>query len=1421
MDKILQAFKDIAEAIPTVDKLKAVFGESMDFQRVLALIYSDILEFIQRVYKFFRRRTWHLRFAIDWGLFERRFKSILAKLASHCDLLDKEATAIHFSEMKRMRDARQLDDEDFEQRRRQRMVHEVFRWLSAAEDSQEEHLHQLADKRQPGTCNWILENDHILSWTEDEIGNGLIWMTGIPGAGKSFLCSLLVENLELRQDQTSLYYFCGLKSSLPDSCSSVLRTLTVQVVRQNLDFAPHIHQAYLQKGSGHSSSAMKRMLKELFSFLCSTRIVLDGVDECDHSVQKELLTSLLELQKHAGEKCKILVSSRNEIHINKAMPCKTHIALDGKTNESLCLYIERNVEDLKLRFPNMELSLFQRVEQRLREKAKGMFLWVRLVATMLLHQSSEMDFENAIEQLPDGLEEAYGLILNRIDKLSPVLKDRAFKVLFWVCAAYRPVTIHDVADGLALRPGQTILSKKTRSQDMNRDILELCAPIIEKSSSGVLDLVHFSAKEYLVHPQSGPFVDVAQAHFSIGFSCIANLTSALTILPRFSDGTTELDHEKRIVQGGYGLQDYSHRFWAAHVKAYLENIPVLGSQAMILVEALKAFSHVKKNRSTTSVAPVPEKSSQRIASGFQELASFPELLSLVNHCLHFRSQLDEMAPSFESLNAQEQWQLQKDETFLSLIDCRLREVTERLLSTDSSKLPAHIGKDDFAMFVDRFGFLCRFHTCNYHSGSIDDRNVHEETHIVSFLCLECDFSRRGFRSRKDLEKHTKRYHMSMEDFEIPASLYSGDISSWGNNVFTSGKSLGAARTSRCWNEQGRKVLQGSFRQVLARLQSEVAAANNEGSWQNVMRSEGKEEADFSAETSLRQERSSTKLKEMQDKIEEQGYHSLAEFKDDVRRLSIYSHMDGTLDMDGFETICDRELEKTLAGYSIFANYDSKSSPTSRYSMNGGISEDNHDYLHNDNEANEGNATCLSASGSAWRSKRTLYWSEIEKEEFPKLVELYGRDFRRISDFLKTKTADEVEQYFLLLLRTGRENLSSLADAAEIKAQLRAQPDQSPPELQGTPADMPIAETGPDNTIGSCARYLGQPFDTSFSYGLPPESLLGMNQQHSTVSRETLDADTSIPALDINVRPRKRRAPPRAFCPYCTDFPDGLLNEYTLKKHIIRFHKISRKVWVCVDASVDKRFLARCKACSSSKRYHNKGSAAKHLQQAHFPAKPSVETLLRWMKEIEIPNQSYMKTESAASSNKGPDQLPSLWQAMKHLENNSVRNSKGSAYRLPGIRSMSSPRSNSSRSPTPPSTSSSTRALNDYEDASKTAPDPSVPDDSMLFPDISFDNILPGSRNAIPRINDPGTQRADRALIRPDQVPRLPHLNPHQKAACQDQVDALHETLNREPKDGESYQKALEDLTSLSRTLRKQLADWQQSSAMAPNIPVSI
>ncbi len=1420
MEKILQAFSEIADVLPRLDRLKATFPEDTNFNQVVGLIYSDIIEFHRRAYKLFRRKAWHFWFAFDWGLFERRFGLIRQKLNIHCDLLDKEAAAAHFSEMKKFREERQREEDTFERRRQDQMAKDVFRWLSAAEEQQEEQLHRISDNRQPGTCDWILKDPQVRPWIEDDGGEAVLWVTGIPGAGKSYLCSLLIQNLQSQQHLSTVYFFCDHQSSSETTCAVMLRTLAIQLLQQNLDMASLVHQAYLQKGSTRSSPAMKNLLIKVLHTSKAARVVVDGIDENDHTTQQEILKSLIDIQKSADNHCKLLVSSRDEPQIQKSLATGVHLKLGEKTVEGLSLYIDERIKDLQASFPGMDAALVSRAEQRLHSKANGMFLWVRLVTDMLIFQTSELEFENAIDKLPEGLDKAYKLIQSRIDSLRPTqLRQRAFSILYWVCAARRPVLLHEVADGIVLHPAQTALNRRTRSNNPSRDVIALCAPLLERLKNGVLDLVHFSAKEYFIHEQSGPFIDLAIAHFNIGLSCVINLTSCLDLVPRTSGGFSEGDLESRVVQGCYGLQSYGQEFWAEHVLAYLGKMGNRDLVSQELISAMEAFSQVWKQH-THAGMPLPSTFHTAEASlGLKTLRSFPLLHRFTSGWLHFKSESSKTVSTLNTLDAQQHWRLGKDETFLSLIDSRLCDITERLLMMQSSQLPSHIDEIDFKHFVSRFKFTCRFQDCIYQCDTVQDRDSHEVSHVLSFPCLQCDFSGRGFRSRKDLEKHTQKYHMSIEDFEIPDDLRTmGEYFRGGSNV-TSGAFRGSSGQFGRWTEQGRKALQQGFHKVLTRLESEIAAAAGDDRESRLKDITSAEVVRPRPRLTQHTDEAVTmmSLGAIRDGVREQRYESLADFKNDISALSGDPTMAPALVGEGriesIESICDDELEKAMSAFPAFANFHHTASKSgTMLALLNNSTEKLQVYARDLNEQKDD----FSGPNLFSSSTRVPYWSLPEEKQFPELLTRYGRDFARIADHLKTKTPKEVEQH---LLSMGDTELSKSADDADARLQREARSTGTMTDSRDTELEIPrdnIAYGNSKHILQSSQASNSGPYISSFGHPNPPLP---------PVQGTTNQAEMNMQFGEkVGTPPRKKRRPrPRVPCPYCSVHKDGLRDEYALEKHKERYHTATRKVWICEDISIDKRFFTKCKPCSASKRYGSKTNARKHLRQAHFTAETSAETLQRWMREVEEPNPK-MKAPSNDSTSTTALTMKRQKTRGKTIALPPLKGYLDSSRTLPSMNRRKA--SNSISSPRNSSGLDDNMGDDEDTDASVSSSEPESFDNDFFSDDISFDNFLQGSALGSSReqhltSNYGPPHRIKRGLIRPDQVSRLPSLNSFQQTACLDHVEALYHKLDSAAEDSSDYKEALGNLTSLSKKLMKDLRDLQQQLARAPHIPFSL
>lgn len=79
-------------------------------------------------------------------------------------------------------------------------------WLAVDDALQESDLERRSDRHHRGTCEWVAKVPQMTSWNTDDFKEPVLWLKGIPGAGKPYNLRTLICPHYFRQERNVLLY---------------------------------------------------------------------------------------------------------------------------------------------------------------------------------------------------------------------------------------------------------------------------------------------------------------------------------------------------------------------------------------------------------------------------------------------------------------------------------------------------------------------------------------------------------------------------------------------------------------------------------------------------------------------------------------------------------------------------------------------------------------------------------------------------------------------------------------------------------------------------------------------------------------------------------------------------------------------------------------------------------------------------------------------------------------------------------------------------------------------------------------------------------------------------------------------------------------------------------------------------------------
>ncbi|KAH6677834.1 hypothetical protein F5X68DRAFT_264003 [Plectosphaerella plurivora] len=367
---------------------------------------------------------------------------------------------------------------------------EILRWLSPLDHSAQQS--DYIRRREPGTGQWLLESNEYENWVKAH--DQTIFCPGIPGAGKTILTSVIIEDLFNRsRDDPGMavaFLYCNFNRQQEQTIEDILGSIARQLLQQMRSVPPTLADLYKSHGSrrkpslGEICSAL-----ETAAQLCPRAIVVvDALDECQRSTRSHLLKHIFEIQSTHG--INIFMTSRFIPEITDRFVQKTTIEI--KAHESdLRLYLDSRMFSLQacvLRNPDLQ----QDIKAAIIKATDGMFLLAQLHMQSLEGKRSPRAIKTALEQLPSGTDAydfAYDDAMLRIKSQHPDQAQLARQVLQWVTRSSRELHAQELQTALAIKPSDQDLD--TDDIPELEDMLSACAGLVTVvAESSIVRLVH-------------------------------------------------------------------------------------------------------------------------------------------------------------------------------------------------------------------------------------------------------------------------------------------------------------------------------------------------------------------------------------------------------------------------------------------------------------------------------------------------------------------------------------------------------------------------------------------------------------------------------------------------------------------------------------------------------------------------------------------------------------------------------------------------------------------------------------------------------------------------------------------------------------------------------------------------------------------
>jgi hypothetical protein len=446
---------------------------------------------------------------------------------------------------------------------------------------------QLSEVHQPGTGNWLLQNETFVAWkTSSKISN--LWCSEIPGAGKTVMASLVINVLQ-QEKKNVVFIYAEYKAQYQHTTLGYLSCITRQLASQNtaiLELATSLYQTQNANSSLEQTPPLTfaghmKLLHECSSLVGHVFIILDAVDEIPGIDERHGSDTRFELLQALAKLDYASVFCTCRPHISGTLHLEAFAEINVEaTDADLRTFLEAKISASRRlsSFVSRDRALKEEIVKTITRKASGMFLLARLQLDQIVTAITIRQVRQMLDRLSSRLSDMYHHTLQRIREQSDAEAALGIRAISWIAHIERPLTVSEFGQALSIEDGDQSIDD-SGIVDI-AIILEACAGLLylqpasaEAGPNGpcrdeeTVHFVHYTMQEYWAENHTDL---LASSHSDIANTCLTYLC-----LDNFRKGTTRRYYESNHTNSSSKSEPflaYAAAFWPAHASHVEETL---------------------------------------------------------------------------------------------------------------------------------------------------------------------------------------------------------------------------------------------------------------------------------------------------------------------------------------------------------------------------------------------------------------------------------------------------------------------------------------------------------------------------------------------------------------------------------------------------------------------------------------------------------------------------------------------------------------------------------------------------------------------------------------------------------------------------------------------------------------------------------